>query len=807
MAQASMQVEEEYSQSQPLVASEHYQLDDDDGLFRERFDTESAPKILMWLVALCVPLGMVLANTLMVLCCEVLERFEIDLLKHMLSSGHLRHALLVKATFEGAVATTAAFLVTTFAKTSVGSGLPELKGYLNGNRMQDTFTSAGHIVRPLAMVLVMSSGLFVGREGPLIVMSGGIGILISQAFATGMFKSWLKRDTFSLTSGYQGVQRQKRFAEIERNGCILGCVAGMASSFNAPVGAVLYMIEETTTEGWPKTMTLKAFMASTISVLCTHFLFYKLGRRATAHSFLIDSSAHPFASHLHHFSWKQLPFLILLGVLGGLMSAAFAKCWILVWKLRKRLYDICEHRLPMVADAVIYTMACASVVMLVPCLVSCSTMPADQDVHIYAQYTCPAGEYNRLAALLLPHGVEHSVKYLYEQTSCKSEECFINLSFEEAKILPIAILVYFALSVGTAGLQIPAGSFVPNMFLGALTGRYFRQVLELSRINERFQLELAHPGIYAFLGSASMLAGGTRMSLAIAVLLMELSQNIALCFGLLVSICTSRVVSRSLVKRELCDELMELKGIPILPSSCPDAIAGDCVGDYCLRVPPASLLTPEKYMLPAQVQRALDESPDLQHFPVVDDRAAKYVVGLVKRCWLEQALTTSGSELLANTVRTGYVTKPSVLLDDVEADAVCSTKSGRICMDAFRNDVSCVVPEDVSVSTIYPLMTCASRRQHGVVCVIAKSGPSWVGVLDRMQLWRKSKEQKSERTPNLTPRIFEGPTLLANSQLAGGPKLLPKYSTESVPLSEVSTDYVYSNPSQNSETGVLISRL
>merc|ERR1712216_371516 len=38
--------------------------------------------------------------------------------------------------------------------------------------------------------------------------------------------------------------------------------------------------------------------------------------------------------------------------------------------------------------------------------------------------------------------------------------------------LIIALVIYMPLSIGTAGLALPMGYFVPSMFIGALTGRF-----------------------------------------------------------------------------------------------------------------------------------------------------------------------------------------------------------------------------------------------------------------------------------------------------------------------------------------------
>ena len=64
------------------------------------------------------------------------------------------------------------------------------------------------------------------------------------------------------------------------------------------------------------------------------------------------------------------------------------------------------------------------------------------------------------------------------------------------------------------------GYFVPNMLLGAAYGRIFGVILSKMNIG-RF----SPPGTYALLGSAALLSGFTRLSKALASILVEASSK------------------------------------------------------------------------------------------------------------------------------------------------------------------------------------------------------------------------------------------------------------------------------------------
>ena len=143
--------------------------------------------------------------------------------------------------------------------------MPEVMAYLNGVLMPKVFNVRTLIVKLWSCIFAVSSGLPVGPEGPMIHLGAMVGAGVSQGRSRTLgISSWTNTNFF------------KRFRNNKdhRDFIAAGSAAGVAAAFAAPIGGLLFVMEEIAS-WWDYSLTWMIFFTCIVTCLsadwCTSF--------------------------------------------------------------------------------------------------------------------------------------------------------------------------------------------------------------------------------------------------------------------------------------------------------------------------------------------------------------------------------------------------------------------------------------------------------------------------------------------------------------------------------------------------------
>ena len=137
---------------------------------------------------------------------------------------------------------------------SGGSGIPDIKCYLNGIDIPRVVRVKTLLCKVIGVTFAVAAGLPVGKEGPM-VHSGSV---VAAAISQGKTKFWGFDTSFTKFSDFRNDREKRDFVAC-------GAAAGVASAFVAPIGGVLFSLEEGASF-WSTKLTWRAFFCAMTTV-------------------------------------------------------------------------------------------------------------------------------------------------------------------------------------------------------------------------------------------------------------------------------------------------------------------------------------------------------------------------------------------------------------------------------------------------------------------------------------------------------------------------------------------------------------
>ncbi|KAI3985944.1 hypothetical protein MKX01_039026 [Papaver californicum] len=439
-------------------------------------------------------------------------------------------------------------IITQFAPAAAGSGIPEIKGYLNGVDTHGILLFRTLVGKIFGSIGSVGGGLALGKEGPLVHTGACIASLLGQGGST----------KYHLSLRWLQVFKSDR---DRRDLVTCGCAAGVAAAFRAPVGGVLFALEEVTS-WWRSQLMWRVFFTSAIVavVVRTAMGWCKSGKCGHFGSggFIIWD----ISGGQDDYSFEELLPMAIIGVIGGLLGALFNQLTLYISYWRRTYLHKKGSRVKII-EACLISLITSVISFGLPLLRECSPCPeaeANSDIECprppgmygnYVNFFCSKDkEYNDLATIFF-NTQDDAIRNLF------SAKTFHEYS---AQSLLTFLVMFYTLAVVTFGTAVPAGQFVPGIMIGSTYGR----LVGMFVVNFYKKLNIEE-GTYALLGAASFLGGSMRMTVSLCVIMVEITNNLKLLPLIMLVLLISKAVGDAF-NEGLYEEQASLRGIPLLDS-------------------------------------------------------------------------------------------------------------------------------------------------------------------------------------------------------------------------------------------------
>ncbi|XP_030548726.1 putative chloride channel-like protein CLC-g isoform X2 [Rhodamnia argentea] len=435
---------------------------------------------------------------------------------------------------------------------AAGSGIPEVKAYLNGVDAPGIFSLKTLFVKIIGSISAVSSSLIVGKAGPMVHTGACVASLLGQGRSKkyGWTWSWLQ---------FLKNDRDRR----DLIAC--GSAAGIAAAFRAPVGGLLFALEEMAS-WWRSALLWRAFFTTAIVLMILGALIEfcesgKCGPFGKGGLIMYNVTSTDISYHL----W-DVPPVLLLGVLGGLFGSLYNFLLDKVLRVYNVINRKCSGYKILLACSISIFTSC--LLFGLPWLASCLPCPADAEEPCptigqsgsYKQFQCPPGHYNDLASLIFNTN-DDAIRNLFSKGT--------NDEFQYSSIL-IFFGICFFLGIFSYGIVAPTGLFVPVIVTGASYGRFIGMLVGSHSTLNR--------GLFAVLGAASFLGGTMRTTVSACVILLELTNNLLLLPLMMLVLLVSKTVADAF-DSNIYDLIMKAKGFPFLEAHAKPFMRQLTVGD------------------------------------------------------------------------------------------------------------------------------------------------------------------------------------------------------------------------------------
>ncbi|KAL8708475.1 MAG: hypothetical protein Q9220_006632 [cf. Caloplaca sp. 1 TL-2023] len=482
-------------------------------------------------------------------------------------------------------ATCASLLVRSYAPYAKHSGIPEIKTVLGGYIIRRFMGFWTLIVKSLGLCLAVASGLWLGKEGPLVHVACCCANLFMKLLPSLNDNEARKREVLSAAAA-----------------------SGISVAFGSPIGGVLFSLEQLSYYFPDKTMWQSFVCAMVAAVTLQAFNPFRTGK-LVLYQVTYSTGWHGF---------EMVPFAI-LGIVGGLYGALFIRLNMRIarWRRISRWAStpVLEVAIVAVCTAIINFpnkfMRAQSSELVYLLFAECKAITDDQ------LGICKTGAaYAGVIVLLL----------------VAAALGFILASFTFGLQIPAGIILP---SMAIGALYGRAFGIIAEVWQGNHPHALIFATCEPD-------IPCITPGTYAIIGAASALGGVTRMTVSIVVIMFELTGALTYVLPIMIAVMISKWVGDAFGKRGVYETWIHFNEYPFLENRDDSAIPDVPVSNIMTQAQDIATLTATGHTLQS-IHEILTASP-YRGFPVVSDATIQILIGYISRTELMYALKIAASE-------------------------------------------------------------------------------------------------------------------------------------------------------------------
>lgn len=411
--------------------------------------------------------------------------------------------------------------------TAVGSGIPEMKTILRGVVLNEYLTFRTLISKIVGLTFTLGSGLPLGKEGPCVHIASIVATLLGNIVAS-----------------FKGIyENESRTSEM----LSAACAVGVAATFYAPIGGVLFSIEVTTVYFAVRNY-WRGFFAACCGATVWRLLGYWMNYDESVSALFKTNfnTQYPFEP-------IELLAFCFVGATCGLGGAAYVRLHrdlVLFFRRHKTLSDFFQQNRFIYPIAVTLTIAVITFPPFLGQFIAATLNTHTTIEHMFSNRTWSLGKTDLVSKEILDNWTTSWTPFHLH--------------------LALYMLTMFSTSILASTIPTPSGIFIPVLKIGAAYGRLVGELMHMMfpfgiryAISAGTEPRLIVPGSYAVAGAAAF-SGSVTHTISTSVILFEMTGQIVHIIPVILAVLVSNAVCQSL-EPSIYDSMIEIKKLPYLP--------------------------------------------------------------------------------------------------------------------------------------------------------------------------------------------------------------------------------------------------